>query len=226
MTTLIVFDLDGTVVDSEAAAAAAFAEAFRERGGIGEPPVESFLAMAGTPFEQICLALGLPVGMPAAFRQASRRRLHLVRTFPGMAELVETLVQRGVLTAILTGKDRPRTVETLGRLHLDHLFAQVVTPDDPPAGKPSGDGVRWLRRSLGANRVVMVGDSPVDIRAGAAGGAHTVACLWGAGSPTALAAAGPDHIVATPAALSDFLLEFVTPRHSPEVPTQSVRMIA
>jgi phosphoglycolate phosphatase len=147
--------------------------------------------------------------MPVAFREASRRRLHQVRIFPGMAELVATLARQGVLMAILTGKDRPRTLETLDRLRLSDRFAAVVTPDDPPAAKPCGDGVRWLRDALCAGRTVMVGDSPVDIRAGAAGGARTVACLWGAGSATALAQVRPDHVVATPAELAEILLQFV-----------------
>jgi pyrophosphatase PpaX len=91
---------------------------------------------------------------------------------------------------------------------LREYFDTVVTASDTDAHKPSPEPIVLALERLGATpeRAVYVGDAPVDVAAGKAAGVTTVAVLWGAFSPAALAAAAPDFTVATPVALADLCL--------------------
>nr|WP_296073375.1 HAD hydrolase-like protein [uncultured Actinoplanes sp.] len=207
MNICVLFDLDGTLVDSEQIAVESFREAFAECVGCGDPPVSEFLAMAGMPFERIVERLTLPTAMVDLFRQYSVARSHRVRLFAGISPMLTMLASADVRMGIITGKDRPRAEQIIGRLGLDCYCTELVTPSDPPAPKPSPDGVQWLLRRLRgeAAGAVLVGDSPNDIRAGQAAGVRTVACTWGAGLPPALTAARPDELVHSVAELTGVL---------------------
>jgi 3-phosphoshikimate 1-carboxyvinyltransferase len=206
---LVIFDLDGTLVDSEGTAVRAFEQAYTQCGGTGPAPVDAFLAAAGLPFEQICARLRLPAGMAESFRAASRRRLGELACYAGIEALLRALTARGLRLAVLTGKDRARALEILDLLRLDRHFQAVVTPDDPPRGKPHPDGVRWLcdEFRVPPGETVMIGDSVADLRAGRAAGVRTIGCLWGAGMPPALRAQRPDHLVETVADLDRLLAQ-------------------
>lgn len=205
----MIFDLDGTLVDSQDTAVRAFEEAYTCCGGTGPAPVAGFLAAAGLPFEQICARLRLPAGMAESFRAASRRRLGELACYAGVEALLRSLTGPGLALAVLTGKDRPRALEILDLLCLDRHFRAVVTPDDPPRGKPHPDGVRWLCEEfrVAPGEAVMIGDSVADMQAGRAAGATTIGCLWGAGTPAALRAQRPDHLVENVADLDRLLAQ-------------------
>ncbi|WP_250405131.1 HAD family hydrolase [Streptomyces cellostaticus] len=210
MTRAFLFDLDGTIIDSEPVAVEAFIESYAHFGGPGAAPVERFLAMAGRPFEEIVAAIGMPDGMVEDFRTRSRARAHRVRVFPGMRQVLTDLAMDSAAVGIITGKDRPRAEHVLSLVGLTPLYGELVTPSDPPRPKPAPDGVHWLCERLGATAAnsVLVGDSVIDIAAGQAAGATTVACLWGAGRPADLRAAGPDLVVARPEHLGAALRPF------------------
>lgn len=195
----VLFDLDGTLVDSEPMAAEAFAWAFRECGGRGEPPVEQFFALAGAPFETICTALNLPAGMPAAFRKASHAGMPGLRLFAGVRDLLAMLAHEEVAMGVITGKDRPRTEHVLRHLDIDQLFGAVVTPDDAPRAKPSPEGVWWLCDMLGVSvrDAVLIGDSGIDMEAGRAAGVVTIGSTWGGSKAEMLVARGADHVASS-----------------------------
>jgi HAD superfamily hydrolase (TIGR01509 family) len=189
----VLFDLDGTLADSEHIAAAALAAAFAQAGLRGDPPLEQFRAMSGMALEEILARLGLPAELAGPFRAAARGMIGRTRLFPGALALLRTLHARRVGIGVITGKDRPRTLATLDHLKIADLVDGLVTPDDPPAPKPSPEGVWWLCRRLGvaARQAVLAGDSAADLRAGRDAGVRTVACLWGTGRPEVLARAAP-----------------------------------
>lgn len=195
----VLFDLDGTLVNSERVTADAFREAWGSCGLSGQAPVADLFRLAGRPFESICRELELPASMGEAFRSASRRFAWRLRLFPGIPKLVRDLVEAGMSLGVITGKDRPRTLEVLRQLGLYELVAEIVTPDDPPAPKPSPDGVLWLCRRMlvPPGRCVLVGDSPTDIKAGLAAGTKTIGCEWGVSSADVLVQAGADATVRT-----------------------------
>jgi HAD superfamily hydrolase (TIGR01509 family) len=207
VTELVIFDLDGTLLDSEGVADAAFCEAFRRSGGIGTPPVAAFRAEAGRPLAVIGGQLGLPEEFVEEFRAAAIRLRSRVKVFDGARDLLRALTARGATLAVLTGKDRPRTMQLLVELDLSDYFDAVLTPDDPPASKPDPGGVLWLsaRAEVDVRDVVLIGDAPHDITAGNAAGATTIGCTWGTSTARVLSAAGADRIVHTMAQLASAL---------------------
>jgi phosphoglycolate phosphatase/pyrophosphatase PpaX len=110
--------------------------------------------------------------------------------------------------AIFTGKDARRTRLLLDHLKLSPYFRRVVTADDPVEPKPSPAGIKLITREFEASgdRVMFVGDSIADIRAGRAAAAVTVACTWGVMSRARLLHEGPDHCVDTTGELLSVLL--------------------
>ncbi|MDN5855636.1 MAG: HAD family hydrolase [Actinomycetia bacterium] len=225
MAELIVFDLDGTLLDSEGVGEAAFREAFQRTGGIGDPPVAAFKAQAGRPFEVICERLGLPAEIVAEFRAAATRLRSRVRVFDGAQDLLRALTARGATLAVLTGKDRPRTMQLRVERGLIDSFDAGLTPDDPLAAKPAPDGVLWLaaRADVDVRSVVLVGDAPSDITAGSTAGATTIGCTWGVSTAQMLFAAGADQVVYSIAQLSAALRVHpggdISPARGIETPT-------
>lgn len=158
----IVFDLDGTLIDSRDAMVAAFAAAFRRTVGAGPAPVGEFLALQGKRFDEILAALGLPVAMWEPFIEESRLRVDSVPVIPGVQALLERLVAGGYQLALLTGKDRGRTDELLAALGLSAFFSAVVTSTDGLPTKPAPDAVWAILELLECDprRACLVGDAP------------------------------------------------------------------
>ncbi|TDB82242.1 HAD family hydrolase [Micromonospora sp. KC721] len=204
---LVVFDLDGTLIDSKPVMVHAFRTAYAEVVGRGEAPVDSFLRLLGAPFPEILARLGLPHQMYEPFRAASRAGIEHIRAHEDVLTVCEAVRDAGCRTAIYTGKDRERTVEILDRFGLWRLCDGIAVGDDPQAGKPAPDGVYQLCRTLAADPVdtVVVGDSALDMQAGRAAGAGTVGCLWGIGTEEELRSAGADVVVADPLQLQTAL---------------------
>jgi phosphoglycolate phosphatase-like HAD superfamily hydrolase len=204
----IIFDLDGTIIDSLDVARAAFEEAFSITGGVGTCPTGRFLEAAGLPFAQIGRQLGLPPRMEVTFRAAAMRRSSDIRTVPGIEDVLARCQRTGIPMAIFTGKDARRTRLLLRRLELSPYFRRVVTADDPVEAKPSPAGIELIAREFEArvDRVMFVGDSIADLRAGRAAAAVTVACTWGVMSRARLLDEGPDHCVDTTGELLSVLL--------------------
>lgn len=205
-TSAVLFDLDGTLLDSEGIAADAFAEAYEQVGGTGAAPTAEFLGLSGHPFPEICRRLGLPTGMHPLFVQAARRRSSGLRLFPWVESLVQSLADRDVPLGIVTGKDLARTREALQITGLSQYMDTVVAADEGLPGKPSAAPVLEAARRLGVSHAVFVGDSVADVRAGRSAGAMVIACTWGTAPADLLAAAGPDHLLDDPGDLLPLLL--------------------
>lgn len=205
MNRAILFDLDGTLLDSEKVAAQAFAAAYRMCGGAGATPLPEFFALAGQPFEQICDVLGLPANMPQAFRAESTARAANLRLFPGVFDVLNGLAGSGIPIGIVTGKDRARAKAALRLVGIAHFVKVVVTPDDPVAAKPSGAGIHYAAARLGATKVIYVGDSEADVAAALDAGVVCCGCTWGISSGEVLRAAGAHRLVQYPWELGEFL---------------------
>ena len=203
-----VFDLDGTLVDSQRIAAEAFREAHLICVGEGAP-VAAFHALSGRPLETILEELGLPPSMASHFRRLSRERIDRLALFPGMLDILALLEHSRVSLGVITGKDRGRTLEVLEHLGVEDRFQAVVTASDPPAAKPSPEGVvsACARMGVAVERSVVIGDSVTDVAAGNAAGAHTIACLWGVGREPDLVSARPTWVARNPRLLRARLQE-------------------
>ncbi|MDP0490842.1 MAG: HAD family phosphatase [Verrucomicrobiota bacterium JB023] len=141
----LVFDLDGTLVDSMPAHFEAWCEALERAGAPGIFPEDVFYAMGGRPTRDIVADLnsehGLSLNAGAVAlskRDAFLRRLDQVTIYEEVVEFARQW--RGkVPMAIATGGTRIVVEKTLQVLELSSLFDEVVTADDVSAGKPAPD---------------------------------------------------------------------------------------
>ncbi|MEU5418561.1 HAD-IA family hydrolase [Streptomyces sp. NPDC001407] len=201
--TTVVFDLDGVLIDSFAVMREAFAVAYREVVGPGEPPFEEYRTHQGRYFPDIMRLMGLPGEMEEPFVRESHRLMDRVEVYPDVPQLLAELRADGVGTAIATGKSGSRARAVLEAVGLLPLLDEVVGSDEVPRPKPHPDIVREALRRLDAapEDAVMVGDAVIDIRSGRAAGTATVGATWGEGAAGQLRAERPDFLLDKPQSL-------------------------
>lgn len=173
----VVFDLDGTLVNSLPLVLASIAHALEPYGR--KPTMEIFAKLGGPPERFLPLLLDDPTHAPDALARMEAyhdANNHLVRPFEGVARMLDALQAAGVQAGIWTGRDRPTTEVLLRLLHLESRFAAVVCGDDLETHKPDPAGLREVLRRLGVSpaEALFVGDADVDVVGGRACGVDTV----------------------------------------------------
>jgi len=128
------------------------------------------------------------------------------RVMPGLAETLAILRSRGAKLAIFTGSNIG-TFQPLEDQDLLRFFDIIVTGRDVDKRKPDPEGLLKCARMLAMSpaRCAYVGDTPIDIKASQAAGMASVAVLSGAGDSALLSAQGPDWIIHSIAQLPDVL---------------------
>lgn len=195
----VVFDVDGTLLDSAAPILAATAAAFAALGRPAPARAEA-LGVVGLslPLALARLAPDLDAGGQAALVSAyleafaAGRGRHPAPLYPGARAALDALAARpGVTLAIATGKSRRGLDHVLGQYGLGGHFATLQCADDHPS-KPDPAMLLAALAATGAapGRAVMVGDTAFDIAMGRAAGVHTVGVTWGYHPAGDLAAAG------------------------------------
>jgi phosphoglycolate phosphatase len=219
--TTIVFDLDGTLVDSGRDIAAA---ANHARLSLDLPPLDSSVAIGyvGDGVQRLLerVLAHDPVAGPGA-RCVSEAELaaglagfrehyaaHLLDStvlYPGIAELLDRLVERRLFVA--TNKPRSFTLAIMRGLGIADRFERIVAGDDVAGRKPDPAHLAACLAGTGltAGQVTVVGDSPHDILAARAFGCRSVGVTWGLVAAVVLAAAGPDALVDDVAGLAAVL---------------------
>jgi phosphoglycolate phosphatase len=180
---LIVFDLDGTLIDSRRDIAEA-ANTLLEECGAAPLPEERIGRMVGdgaaTLVARALAAVGMAAPPDALERFVAiygRRLLRHTRPYPGIPDVLSQLSQRAAL-ALLTNKPLAATREILEGLDLARYFgASVIGGDGPFPRKPSPSGLQHLAAAVGApaDATMLVGDSAIDWRTARA--ASTAICL-------------------------------------------------
>ncbi len=213
---LAIFDFDGTLVDSLAAARAAY-NAVAGRMGVspvGEAEVSELRAlgaMAGI------RRLGLPLWkvprVVAAVRTEMRRGLDEARPLPGVVAAVGELAARDCALAVLTSNSRENAERFLGR-HGFPRFTEIVGGVGL-FGKAGA--LRKLLRSRSASHegCVYVGDEVRDVVAAREAGIAVVAVGWGFNDRAALEGAGADALVDAPASLAQSVVGLLAPTPAP-----------
>ncbi|GAB3994608.1 HAD family hydrolase [Nocardioides marmoraquaticus] len=180
----VIWDMDGTLVDSAAVVPAAFVETVRRLGG---PPVTPErvveLYRVGRPMEMLGIMLDR-VGTQddeELYHRVLAESGDDVVVHDGVADALVALVDRGLRVAVFTGNSRPAAETILAATGLRDRFELVVGGDEVEHAKPAPDGVLEAAARLGLPPAscAYVGDSPLDVAAGAAAGAYAVAAGWG-----------------------------------------------
>ncbi len=196
----MLFDFDGTIVDSGAMILASFRHATQTVLAREIPDAELAAAVGGsTIFEQMRAFDPNRVDELVDAYRAHNTPLHdELRPFHGMEELLGGLKAEGRRLGIVTAKRR-RTIDLAFRvLDLERFFDAVVTADSTERHKPDPEPVLHALELLGADprEAAFVGDSPFDMGAGSAAGVFTVGVSWGGlHAEDALRAAGADVVV-------------------------------
>lgn len=203
----VIFDLDGTLVDSGAdlAGSANYVRGQRGLPALADDVVLSFVGDGVRKLLQRTLAHGRPGTQPSEEEVDRAHRLfadhyatHLLdRTvpYPGIPELLRDLQPLPLMVA--TNKPRAFTLPILVGLGLVDDFVRIVAGDDLERRKPHPEHLERCLDGFGIEPAdcVMVGDSPNDIMPARELGMTSVAVTWGLVAADRLAAAGPDHLV-------------------------------
>jgi len=205
---LVIFDLDGTLIDSEAIILGAQYETFR-RCGLVHPGREAGLGIVGLTLD---IALMQLAGLDApddmltqtykdvfgAMRQQAETDPALDEPlYPGVAAMLTELSRRpGLKLGVATGKSRRGADYIIARHGWEGLFATIQTADDAPSKPHPGMILRALSES-GArpDRAAMVGDSSFDIEMAVAAGVIPIAVSWGFQPVAKLVALGARHVL-------------------------------
>jgi HAD superfamily hydrolase (TIGR01509 family) len=174
---LVVFDLDGTLVDSLPLVLAAITHALEPFGR--KPTMDIFAKLGGPPAKFMPALLADAGDVPAALARMEKfhhENTALIRPFAEAPELLADLAARGVRCAVWTGRDRNSTERLLAEHRLRDHFSAVMCGDDLPSHKPDPAGLRAILRNLevAAAETLFVGDADVDVEGGAACGVDTI----------------------------------------------------
>ena len=186
---LLVFDLDGTLVDSIHDLAEAASDLSEAHGGarfdddavcrmVGEGAavlVERVMARAGH-------AVPPPDALPSFLRLYDQRMFDTTRAYPGMADTLRALADSHAM-ALLTNKPEDSARKVLAHCGLDGFFTHMVFGDGEFPRKPDPAGLRWLMKKHRATaaRTLLVGDSEVDLATARAGGVRICLARYGFG---------------------------------------------
>jgi phosphoglycolate phosphatase len=185
---LIVFDLDGTLVDSRRDLANATNRLIEERGGrpLAEPDVVRMVGEgAAKLIARAFAAAGVGVTPDALdrFLELYAERLDVyTRPYDGVPEMLDALAGMAAL-AVLTNKPTPHSEALLTALGLRGYFARVVGGDGPYPRKPNPDSLLSLaaRFDAAVGDTLLVGDSVFDLRTARAAGTPLVLARYGFG---------------------------------------------
>jgi len=210
----VLFDLDGTLLDSAADLYGALVELCAEEGEAA--PAYEVVREVVSRGSTAILQQGFPRRDEAARKALLPRYLALyqrvmarqTRPFDGVDALLDGLERHGLRWGIVTNKPGFLTDELVHRVGWAERAVAVVSGDTLPVKKPDPAPVRLAceRAALDPARCVFVGDDRRDVLAGAAAGLYTVAVGWGyldGGNPREW---GADAVVDAPAQLAALLL--------------------
>lgn len=210
----ILFDLDGTLIDSRASILASHRHAFKEVAGID---IDAVGYDTGA-----LLAMRIPeafeyFGRPELAKEGDRAYDHYYRSegykkttpYEGAAELLKRLSQEGIPWGVVTNKGRDRSVDAMNHLVGDLvgemicLIAAEDTHERKPHPAPILAGLKTA--GIGPEGVAYVGDGPHDVESSLAAGTVAIGAAYGYYGVEPLLSAGADHILERPLDLLNLL---------------------
>jgi len=200
---LVIFDLDGTLVDSVQDLANAV-NATRESRGLARLPDEQVASYVGNGAPVLIQRAMGPEATAAELEDAlayflgyyREHMLEHTRAYAGVAEALETLHARGHHLAILTNKPVRFSKEMIEGLGLSRFFFRIYGGNSFEQKKPHPIGIETLmaESGIGPEKTVMVGDSATDVRTARNAGVRAIGVTYGI-SPESLGEAPPDVLL-------------------------------
>lgn len=201
-TDTILFDFDGTVMDTNNVIINSWQHTFRTLEN-REEEIDKIVKTFGEPLEITMQNLFPHVPAEEAIR--IYRSYHydnfgeLISVFPGMKELLQELKERGYKLGLVTSRLKQTTLQGLEKYELQQYFDVIVTAEDTKKHKPDPEPVQIALKKLGSvpEKSLMVGDTMFDILCARNAGVASVLAGWGIALTEAEKNGpdGPDHII-------------------------------
>jgi len=209
----VIFDLDGTLIDSKDDLACAVNVALRSLSLEAKNPADLYGYIGSGARVLVEKALGpensrlLEEAVDLFLDYYRRHLLDRTRPYPGVMELLAELSRKGLRVTLLTNKPADLTEKIIEGLGLRRTFSAVVAGDTLPMKKPDPSGALHLCRVVGAqaHQSIVVGDSAIDVETAKAAGAKSCGVTWGFGGAK-VAQARPDYLIHAPSELLPLLL--------------------
>lgn len=211
---VVLWDLDGTIQDSETLAKEGTRHGFLQILG-REPTAAEFEQLVGRPVPVVYkewfddeLATRILVAGTRFYQEHS----HQIRCYLEIPGLLNELKLRGYKMGIVSSKRRFHVIGELQSKGLNTIFDVIVAQEDTLQHKPHPDPLLLAAERLGVapGDCLYVGDQPSDIEAGKAAGMSTIAALWGDGKVERLRPANPTMMAYVPADVLN-----LTPQENP-----------
>lgn len=217
---LLLFDLDGTLVDSAPDIADAVDQALEVHGrpGVGEAAVRDYIGNGAERLLHRVLtgsrdgdaAKAEFAAVYASFLEIYQAGLYVrTRVYPGVVDVLRCLADDGWTLGVVTNKPQRFTLPLLAASGLDDSFAIVLSGDSLPRKKPDPLPLIHAADVVGADlaQTIMVGDSIADLEAARQAGIPAICVSYGYSGGMDLAALGVDRLIdemsALPAAIAD-----------------------
>ncbi len=218
----VLFDLDGTLIDTTELILASCRHTFQRHLKDGCPPREALIATFGRSLPESLLETAIAEGVANTHALAAEMlatyRAHndehhdaLIRPFNGIDAMLAALRAAGLRLAVVTSKRERSARLGMARYGLADFFEVAIFHDDTVLHKPDPAPLVEAARRLDVPpaAATYVGDSVHDVAAGRAAGMRTIAAAWGPFPRAHLLDARPDHVADTPAAV----VELIQARH-------------
>jgi phosphoglycolate phosphatase len=198
----VAFDLDGTLVDSRADLAAATNHVLRSFALPEIDPVSVYALVGEGARRLVERALGptrgglVDEGVRRFLAYYAEHLLDATRLYPGLDDVLDRLADAGVVLSVLSNKPEGLSRTILDGLDVARRFRAIVGGDSLPTRKPHPAGLEHLRTlaARAADRILLVGDSVIDVATAANAGAAFCGVGWGL-DPDRLRAARPSLLV-------------------------------
>ncbi len=215
----ILFDLDGTLLETRSDIAAAANLALADHG-LGPLPLDEVTRHVGRGSRVLvarCLeACGvadpesaeIEVTLTDFIRHYKDHILDTTEPYEGVGDMLDRLRQAGLAMGIVTNKPHVLALGAIDGLGLTRYFGVVLGGESLPVRKPHPAPLLHALRALdaGADESAMVGDMEIDVESGRAASMRTVGVTWGFSTRETLEASRPDFLADTPAQLADWIL--------------------
>jgi pyrophosphatase PpaX len=207
---VVLFDLDGTVIDSGAIILASMRHAAKEVLGT-EVPDEDLMAAVGGPgleAQMHALAPDRVEELVSVYRLHNEPLHEGLVCCAGIEDVLVRLKDEGRRLGIVTAKRRATVELAFAQIPIEHLFETVVGGDETERHKPDPEPLLLALERLGAraDEAAYIGDAPFDVKAAKAAGLFSIAVTWGGiHTRETLEAEAPDAFVDTPAELHGVL---------------------
>ncbi len=201
----VIYDHDGTLVDSLAVVVTATNTALREHGLPERPATEIIRGMAYPTIPR--MGLHSQLSEPAILAQlasdfyvAMQRLPHLVRAYDGVPELIAEIAARRLPQGMVSNNSGAFIRAAMRHLGLASSFAALLGEEDCPAPKPDHRGALLAAVQCGVapEACLFIGDSPADCDAAHGAGMRAVGVTWGIHNAAEMSAMGFDVLVDHP----------------------------